>query len=239
MKETYEKLYTYGKSLTQDLQAVQEHLYQALCQADTENRNLQHQMAERRAASEGEIQRLANLLQQKNIANQAMRQKLDSQIAELQHSVKQAAAYQSFLEQQQGKIAAKEKELKARTKELDDRERKIAEREEALETKEEELEKKRRKLEAEDASKKVQALENEKKDMEDRLEEANQNYNQALKANTSLEIKLTRLSKYYKESLQKKDGKIQKLENALATYRLQNRKINYIPYSNNNDPESY
>ena len=75
MKETYEKLYTYGKSLTQDLQAVQEHLYQALCQADTENRNLQHQMAERRAASEGEIQRLANLLQQKNIANQAMRQK--------------------------------------------------------------------------------------------------------------------------------------------------------------------
>ena len=51
MKETYEKLYTYGKSLTQDLQAVQEHLYQALCQADTENRNLQHQMAEMRAAS--------------------------------------------------------------------------------------------------------------------------------------------------------------------------------------------
>ena len=97
MKETYEKLYTYGKSLTQDLQAVQEHLYQALCQADTENRNLQHQMAEMRAASKGEIQRLENLLQQKNIANQAMRQKLDRQIAELQHSVKQAAAYQSVL----------------------------------------------------------------------------------------------------------------------------------------------
>ena len=94
MKETYEKLYTYGKSLTQDLQAVQEHLYQALCQADTENSNLQNKMAEMRAASEGEIQRLANLLQQKNIANQAMRQKLDSQIAELQHSVKQAAEYQ-------------------------------------------------------------------------------------------------------------------------------------------------
>ena len=239
MKETYEKLYTYGKSLTQDLQAVQEHLYQALCQADTENSNLQNKMAEMRAASEGEIQRLTNLLQQKNIANQAMRQKLDSQIAELQHSVKQAAAYQSFLEQQQSKIAAKEKELNARTKELGDRERKIAEREEALETKEEELEKKRRKLEAEDASKKVQALEKEKKDMENRLEEANQNYNQALQANTSLEIKLNGLSKYYKESLQKKDRKIQELENELDTYRLQNRKINYIPYSNNNDPESY
>lgn len=239
MKETYETLYTYGKSLTQDLQAVQEHLYQALCQADTENRNLQHQMAERRAASEGEIQRLANLLQQKNIANQAMRQKLDSQIAELQHSVKQAAAYQSFLEQQQGKIDAKERELNARKKELDDRERKIAEREEALETKEEELEKKRRKLEAEDASKKVQALENEKKDMEDRLEEANQNYNQALQAKESLASELLALSSDYGKKLQEKDGKIQKLENALATYRLQNRKINYIPYSNNNDPESY
>lgn len=239
MKETYEKLYTYGKSLTQDLQAVQEHLYQALCQADTENRNLQHQMAERRAASEGEIQMLANLLQQKNIANQAMRQKLDSQIAELQHSVKQAAAYQSFLEQHQSKIAAKEKELNARTKELGDRERKIAEREEALETKEEELEKKRRKLEAEDASKKVQALENEKKDMEDRLEEANQNYNQALQAKESLASELLALSSDYGKKLQEKDGKIQKLENALATYRLQNRKINYIPYSNNNDPESY
>ena len=235
MKETYEKLYTYGKSLTQDLQAVQEHLYQALCQADTENRNLQHQMAEMRAASEGEIQRLANLLQQKNIANQAMQQKLDSKIAELQHSVKQAAAYQSFLEQQQSKIAAKEKELNARTKELGDR----AEGEEALKTKEEELEKKRRELEAEDASKKVQALEKEKKDMENRLEEANQNYNQALQEKASLEIKLTRLSKYYKESLQKKDRKIQELENELDTYRLQNRKINYIPYSNNNDPESY
>ena len=239
MKETYEKLYTYGKSLTQDLQAVQEHLYQALCQADTENRNLQHQMAEMRAASEGEIQRLANLLQQKNIDNQAMQQKLDSKIPELQHSVKQAAAYQSFLEQQQSKIAAKEKELNARTKELGDRERKIAEREEALKTKEEELEKKRRKLEAEDASKKVQALENEKKDMEDRLEEANQNYNQALQAKESLASELLALSSDYGKKLQEKDGKIQKLENALATYRLQNRKINYIPYSNNNDPESY
>ena len=238
MKETYEKLYTYGKSLTQDLQAVQEHLYQALCQADPENRNLQHQMAEMRAASEGEIQRLANLLQQKNIANQAMRQKLDSQIAELQHSVKQAAAYQSFLEQQQSKIAAKEKELNARTKELGDRERKIAEREEALETKEEELEKKRRKLEAEDASKQVQALEKEKKDMENRLEDANQELNQALQANTSLEIKLTRLSKYYKKSLQEKDEKIQELENELDTYRPKKKAIRCISHSSNDDTDS-
>lgn len=237
MKETYEKLYTYGKSLTQDLQAVQEHLYQALCQADTENSNLQNKMAEMRAASEGEIQRLANLLQQKNIANQAMRQKLDSQIAELQHSVKQAAAYQSFLEQQQSKIAAKEKELNARTKELGDRERKIAEREEALETKEEELEKKRRKLEAEDASKKVQALEKEKKDMENRLEDANQELNQALQANTSLEIKLTGLSKYYKESLQKKDRKIQELENELDTYRSKNKGIRRTSCSSNDDTD--
>lgn len=237
MKETYEKLYTYGKSLTQDLQAVQEHLYQALCQADTENSNLQNKMAEMRAASEGEIQRLANLLQQKNIANQAMRQKLDSQIAELQHSVKQAAAYQSFLEQHQSKIAAKEKELNARTKELGDRERKIAEGEEALETKEEELEKKRRELEAEDASKQVQALEKEKKDMEGRLEAANQNYNQALQANTSLEIKLTRLSKYYKESLQKKDRKIQELENELDTYRPKPQVIRRISYSSNDDTD--
>ena len=237
MKETYEKLYTYGKSLTQDLQAVQEHLYQALCQADTENRNLQHQMAEMRAASEGEIQRLANLLQQKNIANQAMRQKLDSQIAELQHSVKQAAAYQSFLEQQQGKIAAKEKELKARTKEFDDRERKIAEGEEALKTKEEELEKKRRELEAEDASKKVQALEKEKKDMENRLEKANQNYNQALQANASLKIESTRLSADYKKSLQEKEARIQELENALATYRPKPQVIRCISYSSNDDTD--
>ena len=237
MKETYEKLYTYGKSLTQDLQAVQEHLYQALCQADTENSNLQNKMAEMRAASEGEIQRLANLLQQKNIANQAMRQKLDRQIAELQHSVKQAAAYQSFLEQQQGKIAAKEKELKARTKELDDRERKIAEGEEALKTKEEELEKKRRELEAEDASKQVQALEKEKKDMEGRLEAANQNYNQALQEKASLEIKLTRLSKYYKKSLQEKDEKIQELENELDTYRPKPQVIRRISYSSNDDTD--
>ena len=237
MKETYEKLYTYGKSLTQDLQAVQEHLYQALCQADTENSNLQNKMAEMRAASEGEIQRLANLLQQKNIANQAMRQKLDSQIAELQHSVKQAAAYQSFLEQQQSKIAAKEKELNARTKELGDRERKIAEGEEALKTKEEELEKKRRELEAEDASKKVQALEKEKKDMENRLEDANQELNQALQANTSLEIKLTGLSKYYKESLQKKDRKIQELENELDTYRPKKKAIPWTSYSSNDDTD--
>lgn len=237
MKETYEKLYTYGKSLTQDLQAVQEHLYQALCQAYTENSNLQHQMAEMRAASEGEIQRLANLLQQKNIANQAMRQKLDNQIAELQHSVKQAAAYQSFLEQQQSKIDAKVKELNARTEELVDRERKIAKREEALETKEEELEKKRRKLEAEDASKKVQDLEKEKKDMENRLEEANQNYNQVLQENTSLEIKLTRLSAYYKKSLQEKDGKIQELENELATYQPKNKVIRLTSYSSNDDTD--
>ena len=237
MKETYEKLYTYGKSLTQDLQAVQEHLYQALRQADTENRNLQHQMAEMRAASEGEIQRLANLLQQKNIANQAMRQKLDSQIAELQHSVKQAAAYQSFLEQQQGKIDAKERELNARTKELDDRERKIAEGEEALETKEEELEKKRRKLEAEDASKKVQALENEKKDMEDRLEEANQNYNQALQAKESLASELLALSSDYGKKLQEKDGKIQELENELDTYRPKNKGIRRTSCSSNDDTD--
>ena len=237
MKETYEKLYTYGKSLTQDLQAVQEHLYQALCQADTENRNLQHQMAEMRAASKGEIQRLANLLQQKNIANQAMRQKLDRQIAELQHSVKQAAAYQSFLEQQQSKIAAKEKELNARTKELGDRERKIAEREEALETKEEKLEKKRRELEAEDASKQVQALEKEKKDMENRLEAANQELNQALQANASLKIESTRLSAYYEKSLQKKDRKIQELENELDTYRPKNKGIRRTSCSSNDDTD--
>ena len=237
MKETYEKLYTYGKSLTQDLQAVQEHLYQALCQADTENRNLQHQMAEMRAALKGEIQRQANLLQQKNIANQAMRQKLDSQIAELQHSVKQAAAYQSFLEQHQSKIAAKEKELNARTKELGDRERKIAEREEALETKEEELEKKRRKLEAEDASKKVQALEKEKKDMENRLEDANQELNQALQANASLKIQSTRLSAYYKKSLQEKEARIQELENELDTYRPKNKGIRCTSCSSNDDTD--
>ena len=237
MKETYEKLYTYGKSLTQDLQAVQEHLYQALCQADTENRNLQHQMAEMRASSEGEIQRLANLLQQKNIANQAMRQKLDSQIAELQHSVKQAAAYQSFLEQQQSKIAAKEKELKARTKELDDRERKIAEGEEALKTKEEELEKKRRELEAEDASKQVQALEKEKKDMEDRLEEANQNYNQALQEKASLARKWFALSSDYDKKLQEKDRKIQELENELDTYRPKNKVNPWTSYSSNDDTD--
>lgn len=237
MKETYEKLYTYGKSLTQDLQAVQEHLYQALCQADTENSNLQHQMAEMRAASEGEIQRLANLLQQKNIANQDMRQKLDSQIAELQHSVKQAAAYQSFLEQQQGKIDAKEKELNARRKNLDDREREIAEREDVLKTKEEELENKRRKLEAEDASKKVQALENEKKYMENRLEEANQQYNQALQENASLERKLTGLSAYHKKSLQEKDGKIQELEKELATYQPKNKVIRWTSYSSNDDTD--
>ena len=237
MKETYEKLYTYGKSLTQDLQAVQEHLYQALCQADTENRNLQHQMAEMRAASEGEIQRLANLLQQKNIANQAMRQKLDSQIAELQHSVKQAAAYQSFLEQQQSKIAAKEKELNARTKELGDRERKIAEGEEALKTKEEELEKKRRKLEAEDASKKVQALEKEKKDMENRLEKANQNYNQALQEKASLARKWFASSLDYDKKLQEKDEKIQELENELDTYRPKNKVNPCTSYSSNDDTD--
>ncbi|WP_235319856.1 hypothetical protein [Anaerovibrio lipolyticus] len=237
MKETYEKLYTYGKSLTQDLQAVQEHLYQALCQADTENSNLQNKMAEMRAASEGEIQRLANLLQQKNIANQAMRQKLDSQIAELQHSVKQAAEYQSFLEQQQGKIAAKERELNARTKELGDRERKIAEGEEALKTKEEELEKKRRELEAGDASKKVQALEKEKKDMENRLEEANQNYNQALQEKASLARKLFALSSDYDKKLQEKDEKIQELENALATYRPKPQVIRCISYSSNDDTD--
>lgn len=239
MKETYEKLYTYGKSLTQDLQSVQEHLYQALCQADTENSNLQHQMAEMRAASEGEIQRLANLLQQQNIANQAMRQKLDSQIAELQHSVKQAAAYQSFLEQQQGKIHAKEKELNARKKELDVREREIAEREKVLKTNEDELEEKRRELEAEDASKKVQALEKEKKDMECRLEKANQNYNQALQEKASLARKWFALSSDYDEKLQEKDEKIQKLEKELDTYRPKNRENRYIGYSNNNDPESY
>ena len=237
MKETYEKLYTYGKSLTQDLQAVQEHLYQALCQADTENSNLQNKMAEMRAASEGEIQRLANLLQQKNIANQAMRQKLDRQIAELQHSVKQAAAYQSFLEQQQGKIAAKEKELKARTKELDDRERKIAEGEEALKTKEEKLEKKRRELEAEDASKQVQALEKEKKDMEDRLEAANQNYNQALQEKASLARKWFALSSDYDKKLQKKDRKIQELENELDTYRPKKKAIRCISHSSNDDTD--
>ncbi|MCF2600033.1 hypothetical protein I6E26_00480 [Anaerovibrio lipolyticus] len=219
------------------MQAVQEHLYQALCQADTENSNLQNKMAEMRAASEGEIQRLANLLQQKNIANQAMRQKLDSQIAELQHSVKQAAEYQSFLEQQQGKIAAKERELNARTKELGDRERKIAEGEEALKTKEEELEKKRRELEAGDASKKVQALEKEKKDMENRLEEANQNYNQALQEKASLARKLFALSSDYDKKLQEKDEKIQELENALATYRPKPQVIRCISYSSNDDTD--
>lgn len=235
MKETYEKLYTYGKSLTQDLQAVQEHLYQALCQADTENSNLQNKMAEMRAASEGEIQRLANLLQQKNIANQAMRQKLDSQIAELQHSVKQAAAYQSFLEQQQGKIDAKEKELNARTEKLVDRERKIAEREEALETKEEELEKKRRKLEAEDVSKQVQALKNEKKYMENRLEKANQQLSQALQEKVYLDKSLKDLSEKHEKSLQEKDGKIQELENELATYQPKTKAFNCNSYDRNDD----
>lgn len=237
MKETYKKLYTYGKSLTQDLQAVQEHLYQALCQADTENSNLQHQMVEMRATSEGEIQRLANLLQQKNIANQTMQQKLDSQIAELQHSVKQAAAYQSFLEQQQSKIAAKEKELNARKEELVGRERKIAEREDVLKTKEEELENKRRKLEVDDASKKVQALEKEKKDMEDRLEEANQNYNQALQEKASLARKWFTLSSDYDKKLQEKDEKIQELENELDTYRPKPQVIRRISYSSNDDTD--
>ena len=55
MDEKYEKLHSYGKSLTQDLQAVQDHLYRALCQSEAEK-------AVEAKRFEGEISRLKQQL---------------------------------------------------------------------------------------------------------------------------------------------------------------------------------
>ena len=68
MDEKYEKLHSYGKSLTQDLQAVQDHLYQALCQSEAEKAveakrfkeeisRLKQQLVAQRTDSERKIQR--------------------------------------------------------------------------------------------------------------------------------------------------------------------------------------
>ena len=150
MDEKYEKLHSYGKSLTQDLQAVQDHLYRALCQSEAEKAveakrfegeisRLKQQLVDLRTTSNREIQRLNDLLKQEKLDAQTLTQKVDEQVTDLQNNVIRVVGYQKFLAGQQVKIERKESELKARKEDLD-------EREEALEKDKEELEEAKEKL---------------------------------------------------------------------------------------------
>ncbi|WP_298589336.1 hypothetical protein, partial [uncultured Megasphaera sp.] len=165
MDEKYEKLYNYGKSLTQDLQAVQDHLYQALCQSEAEKAaeakrfeeeisRLKQQLVNQRTASARKIQRLNELLEQEKMDAQTLTQEVDNQIAALKNNVENVAEYHNFLTKQQMKIEQKEGELKDKKEELDKREEAIEKGEEELEEAKDELAKKIHEFEASDISKK-------------------------------------------------------------------------------------
>ena len=136
MDEKYEKLHSYGKSLTQDLQAVQDHLYQALCQSEAEKAaeakrfegeisRLKQQLVDLRTTSDCEIQRLNGLLEREKMDVKTLTQEVDDQIAVLKNNVESVDKYRDFLAEQQTKIEQQEKVLKDKKVKLDEREEAI------------------------------------------------------------------------------------------------------------------
>lgn len=235
MDEKYEKLHSYGKSLTQDLQAVQDHLYQALCQSEAEKAveakrfkeeisRLKQQLVAQRTDSERKIQRLTGLLEQEKRDAKTLTQEVDHQIAALKNNVESVAEYRDFLAEQQTKIEQQEKVLKDKKVKLDEREEAIKKDEKKLADDYDDLRKKSRKFEEADKSKKelreqIHQLEVDKKECKEKLEKQNQELNAKCRENDDLRTKKKHLEAEYKEILKKKDDEITKLNNELATYK--------------------
>lgn len=207
MDEKYEKLYSYGKSLTQDLQAVQDHLYRALCQSEAEKAveakrfkeeisRLKQKLVDQRTDSERTIQRLTDSLEQEKRDAQRLTQEVDNQIAVLKNSVKSVAEYHDFWTEQQ---ANRERKLKDKEKELDKREEELEKKKEKLEEAKKKLAGKSHKIEKENKSKKGDPIHPLKVD------------NDKCRENDNLRTD--------KNILEKKDGEITKLNKELATYK--------------------
>lgn len=235
MDEKYEKLYNYGKSLTQDLQAVQDHLYQALCQSEAEKAaeakrfeeetsRLKQQLVDLRTASARKIQRLNDLLEQEKMDAQTLTQEVDNQIAALKNNVENVAEYHNFLTKQQMKIEHQERVLKDKKEELDKREEAIKKGEEELEEAKDELAKKIHEFEASDISKKelrnqIHQLKVDNEKYKNKLEELNQKFSDKCCKYDDLKTKKEHLEAEYKDILKKKDGEITRLNNELVTYK--------------------
>ena len=240
MDEKYEKLHSYGKSLTQDLQAVQDHLYRALCQSEAEKAveakcfegeisRLKQQLVDLRTTSNREIQRLNDLLKQEKLDAQTLTQKVDEQVTDLQNNVIRVVGYQKFLAGQQVKIERKESELKARKEDLDEREEALEKEKEELEEAKEKLAEKSHKIEKEDKSKKelrdqIHQLEVDNDKYQKKLEELNQKFNDKCRENENLQIGMKNLALESQNILRERDGKISQLENELSTYKYPNRR---------------
>lgn len=235
MDEKYEKLYSYGKSLTQDLQVVQDHLYQALCQSEAEKAaeakrfeeeisRLKQQLVDQRTASDCEIQRLNDLLEQEKLDAQTLTQKVDEQVTDLQNNVIRVVSYQNFLAGQQVKIERKESELKAIKEDLDEREEELEKEKEELEEAKGKLAEKSHKIEKENKSKKelrdqIHQLEVDNDKYQKKLEELNQKFNDKCRENENLQIGMKNLELESQDILREQDGKISQLEKELATYK--------------------
>lgn len=235
MDEKYEKLHSYGKSLTQDLQAVQDHLYRALCQSEAEKAaeakrfeeeisRLKQHLVDLRTTSDCEIQRLNGLLEREKMDVKTLTQEVDDQIAALKNNVENVAEYHNFLTKQQANIEQQEKELKDKREELDEREAAIKKGEKKLADDQDDLRKRIRKFEEEDKSKKelreqIHQLEVDKKDYKDKLEELNQKLNAKCFENDDLKTKKEHLEKKYEDILNTRNDEIAKLKDELATYK--------------------
>lgn len=228
MDEKYEKLYSYGKSLTQDLQAVQDHLYQALCQSEAkkaaeakrfegEISRLKQQLVDLRTASDREIQRLNDLFEQEKMDAQTLTKEMDNQIAALKNNVEKVAEYYNFLTNQQAKIEQQERVLKGKKEELDEREEAIKKGEKKLADDQDDLRKKIHKFEEADKSKKE--LREQIHQLEVEIEKLNRKLNAKHYENDNLKTEKEHLEKIYKDILQTKDVEIERLNNELATYK--------------------
>lgn len=235
MDEKYEKLYSYGKSLTQDLQAVQDHLYQALCQSEVEKAaeakrfeeeisRLKQQLVDLRTISDREIQRLNDLLEQEKLDAQTLTQKVDEQVTDLQNNVIRVVGYQNFLAEQQAKIEQQERVLKDKKEELDKREESIEKGEEDLKNAKNELKEKNRKFEDKDKSKRelqdqIHQLEVDNKKKKEELTKLNDDLNVKYQECNNLKTEKENLETTYENRLRIKDAEIAKLKNTLATYK--------------------
>lgn len=252
MNEKYEKLHSYGKSLTQDLQAVQDHLYQALCQSEAEKAaeakrfeeeisRLKQQLVDLHTTSDRKIQRLNALLEQEKRDAQTLTQEVDNQIAALKNNVENVAEYHNFLTKQQTKIEQQEKALKDKKEELDKREAEIKKGEKKLADNQDDLREKIRKFEEADQSKKelrdqIHQLEVDNEKYKNKLEALDQKFSDKCCKYDDLKTKKEHLEAEYKDILKKKDGEITRLNNELVTYKHPGETENIDKIESNRSP---
>lgn len=147
MDEKYEKLYTYGKNLAQDIEKVTDYFYQALQADETEKQHLEQNLA----ATQQELIQKRNELQaaakKQDAGLAAAKEKVTQKEVQLDQQLQAANRFMVFLQAQQERIEKEQQRLRSENDRLQQKGQKLNDQEQLLQEKQAEFERKAHKKE--------------------------------------------------------------------------------------------